>query len=109
MLGSLVRDGALTSLTAGSLVGRFGRDVQRFALKLAEEEMVHNVASDAHDLVSRPPGMRAELQRAGLAPLGEWLTETVPAAILNGSEIPDRPSVAGSAARPARRLWRSRL
>jgi protein-tyrosine phosphatase len=104
LLGSLVRDGVLTSVTAGSLVGRFGRDVHRFALRLVEEEMVHNVASDAHDLTSRPPGMQAELRQAGLAPLAEWLTEAVPAAILNGAEIPARPS----AARPARRAWRLR-
>ncbi len=99
MLGSLVRDGALTSITAGSLVGRFGGTVRRFALRLVQEELVHNVASDAHDLAGRAPGIAAELDQAGLAPLAEWLTETVPAAILDGGPIPARPAIA------LRRAW----
>lgn len=104
MLGSLVRAGMLTSVTAASLVGRFGDEARRFALALAREELLHNVASDAHDHSTRPPGMAAELDRAGLRPLTEWLTETVPAAILNGEEtIPPRPSTTLLRVQPARR------
>ncbi len=107
MLGSLVRAGVLTSITAGSLVGRFGETVRRFALGLARDEMVHNVASDAHDHVNRPPGMSSELQQAGLGPLAEWLTQEVPAAILSGDEIPPRPAVAlPGIATPRRPWWR---
>ena len=58
-----MRAGVLTSVTAGSLVGRFGGEVRRFALALVREELVHNVASDAHDAVRRPPASRAELER----------------------------------------------
>jgi protein-tyrosine phosphatase len=104
MLGSLVRDGALTSVTAGSLVGRFGARPKRFALELVREELVHNVASDAHDLRGRPPGIAAELERAGLTPLAEWLTQAVPAAVLSGEEIPPRPRFA-----PVRKLRRWRV
>jgi protein-tyrosine phosphatase len=104
MLGSLVRAGMLTSVTASSLVGRFGDEARRFALALAREELLHNVASDAHDHSTRPPGMAAELDRAGLGALTEWLTQAVPAAILEGAEtIPPRPSTAGLRLRPARR------
>jgi protein-tyrosine phosphatase len=107
ILDSLVASGVLTSITAGSLVGRFGNTVRRFALKLMQEALVHNVASDAHDLAGRAPGMRGELEQAGFAPLAEWLTEAVPAAILNGEEIPARPPVRLSGAGPTRR-WRRR-
>jgi protein-tyrosine phosphatase len=107
MLRSLVRGGVLTSVTAGSLVGRFGGVPRRFALMLVEEGMVHNVASDAHDLAGRTPGMAAELEQAGLAPLAGWLTEAVPAAILDGREIPPRPQVGHERIGPARR-WRLR-
>jgi protein-tyrosine phosphatase len=93
LLGSLVRGGVLTSITAGSLVGRFGNTVRRFALELMREELAHNVTSDAHDVSNRAPGLREELAEAGLAPLTEWLTEAVPAAILDGGEIPARPAV----------------
>jgi protein-tyrosine phosphatase len=133
LLESLVRSGVLTSVTAGSLVGRFGGQVRRFARRLLEQGLVHNVASDAHDTIRRPPGMTAELGEAGfgalgetgfgapgetgfgapgeagLGALGDWLTRAVPAAILSGEEIPARPgpSAAGEL-RLRRARWRRR-
>lgn len=94
MLRALIDCGMLTSITAGSLVGRFGSAVRRFAMGLVQEEMVHNVASDAHDDARRPPGIAAELEQSGLSALASWLTEAVPAAILSGEAIPPRPAVA---------------
>jgi protein-tyrosine phosphatase len=108
MLESLVRDGVLTSITAGSLTGRFGSEVRRFAQRLMEAEVVHNVASDAHDDTGRPPSIAEELQAAGVGPLGDWLTEEVPAAILAGDEIPPRPSLTMAAGRPRRWSWHRR-
>jgi protein-tyrosine phosphatase len=106
LLESLVRSGVLTSVTAGSLVGQFGGEVRRFALGLARDGLIHNVASDAHDHVQRPPGIAAELEQAGLAPLADWLTREVPAAILSGGEIPPRPAVDLSVSeRSQRRAW----
>lgn len=104
-LEAMVRGGALTSITAGSLVGRFGGEVKRFALELIREELVHNVASDAHDATRRRPGMAAELSEAGLDSLSEWLTQQVPAAILAGEELPPRPPVSLPLRRASR--WRS--
>jgi protein-tyrosine phosphatase len=107
MLTAMVSNGARTSITAGALVGRFGRTVHRFALALAHEGLVHNVASDAHDPHGRSPSVLAELAQAELAPLAEWLTQEVPAAILAGQELPRRPVV--SLAPPGRRSnsrWR---
>ena len=110
-LESLVRAGILTSITAGSLVGSFGGDVRRFALGLVRDGLVHNVASDAHDHLNRPPGIAAELRQAHLQSLGGWFTEQVPAAILAGEEIPPPPAGAieelqSRSARPA--WWRGR-
>ena len=98
----------LTSITAGSLVGRFGAPARRFALRLVDEGMVHNVASDAHDEIRRPPGVVMELEQAGLAPLAEWLTQSVPAAILDGGEIPRRPAVELAGIGHKRLRWRRR-
>jgi protein-tyrosine phosphatase len=107
LLRALVGDGALTSITAASLVGRFGKDVQRFASRLVAEEMVHNIASDAHDSHRRPPSIAAELDHAGLGDMGEWLTREVPTAILSGQEIPPRPPrVARPRRDPRRLIWR---
>lgn len=108
MLETLVGAGVLTSITAGSLVGRFGDRVRRFALSLVRDGMAHNVASDAHDCERRAPGIAAELAHAGLAPLADWLTEEVPAAILSGREIPPRPPSSLSEIAPRRRRWRLR-
>ena len=93
MLERLVASGVLGSLTAGSLDGRFGAAVRRFALELMRDGLVHNVASDAHDASNRPPTIAGELDRAGLGSLAGWLTQDVPGAILAGGEIPTRPEV----------------
>lgn len=105
-LRALVQGGALTSITAGSLTGRFGGEVRRFALALLEQGLVHNVASDAHDVHHRPPSIAAELREAGAQELAQWLTEDVPQAILSGTAIPARPPVDVHPAPPPRRRLR---
>lgn len=107
-LERLVGSGVLVSVTAGSLVGRFGRPVKHFAYKLVADGLAHSIASDAHGTAARPPSIGPELARAGIAPsLAEWLTESVPRAILDGRDIPERPAVEVAAARRLR--WPRRL
>ncbi len=106
LLESLVGAGALCSVTAGSLVGKFGEQVRRFALELMDGGLVHNVASDAHDPARRAPGMASEIAAAGFAPLTEWLTRAVPEAILTGQDvIPPRPVSKPAGPRPSRWRW----
>ena len=100
MLERLVQAGMLASLTAGSLVGRFGGTVQRFAQRLVTSGLIHNVSSDAHDCRQRPPGLSQPLASAGLHEQAAWLTEDVPAAILAGSDIPPAPIWPVLTARP---------
>ncbi len=90
-LARLVDAGVLTSITAGSLTGRFGREVRRFARRLLDDGLVHNVASDAHDSFSRPPGLAEQMEQAGYGALTRWATGDVPSAILAGEPIPARP------------------
>ena len=92
-LRALADSGVLMSVTAGSLIGRFGNQVRRVAFELAREGLIHNVTSDAHDDVRRRPRLREELQQAKLGALAEWLTELVPSAILADQPIPARPNV----------------
>ena len=47
-LYDMVKRGALTQLTAASILGKFGRDVQRFSLQCIEHNLSHLIASDAH-------------------------------------------------------------
>jgi protein-tyrosine phosphatase len=90
-LTRLVHAGALTSVTAGAFPGRFGSTVQRFALDMVRHGLAHSVASDSHDDATRPPGLRDELEDAGLGSMAGWLTEDVPGAILSGGPIPPPP------------------
>ena len=105
LLEALVNTGVLTSITSGSLVGRFGAHVRRFALRLARDGLVHNVASDAHDHSRRPPRIARELERSGLGPLAGWLTSAVPTAILNGEDVPPRPLDVDLSVPPGRQPW----
>ncbi len=108
MVRSLADAGVLMSITAGSLVGRFGGEVRRFALELARDGLIHNVTSDAHDSVKRAPGLAKEIEQAKLAGISDWLTRSVPGAILDGEEIPQAPVAALDAVRTGRRRWRLR-
>lgn len=109
LLRLLVGQGMLTSITAGSLTGRFGSEVRRFAASMVEEGIVHNVASDAHDRDSRPAGIAGPLRSAGLSAYADWWTREVPGAILAGEELPRRPAHAVAPMQPARRPWWRRL
>ena len=97
MLSSLVEAGMLSSITAGSLTGRFGGEVYDFAIELLEAGLVHNVTSDAHG-AHRPPGLRDEIlevadELPGIEAQLDWLTTEVPCAVLTGGGIPSRPGV----------------
>jgi protein-tyrosine phosphatase len=91
-LRRLAGAGVLMQVTAGSLTGQFGRTVQRFSQQLIDEGLVHVVASDAHDVDRRPPGLTPALQRAGLSASASLLTELVPAAVLAGDPVPAVPA-----------------
>ena len=52
-----IRDGCLLQVTAQSFSSRFGNTAQRSAESLMNSNMVHFVASDAHDTQDRPPDL----------------------------------------------------
>ncbi len=53
ILYNLVSKGAFTQITAASLTGRFGKNVQKFTHQLIEANQAHLIASDAHNTESR--------------------------------------------------------
>ncbi|WP_404330379.1 tyrosine-protein phosphatase [Mesobacillus maritimus] len=53
LLYKLVEKGALAQLTAGSVCGRFGKKIKSFSEQLIEANLVHFIASDAHNVTSR--------------------------------------------------------
>ncbi len=52
---SVAREGAWLQITAGSLTGRFGSAPRYWAERMLDEGVVHLLATDAHNLRSRPP------------------------------------------------------
>ena len=86
-LQALVEGGALVSITASALEGRFGQAARWYGLELLRDGLVHSVDSDAHDAVGRPPGLNAGIAAAaavlpGLAERVGSFTREVPAALL---------------------------
>jgi len=95
-LARLVNSGVLCSVTAGSLAGRFGSTVRGFAVELVSDGLVHDVASDAHDHLHRPPDLlsgfeAAEADIPGFRSQVTWFTLTAPVAILAGRTLPPAP------------------
>lgn len=52
-LKSLVDKGALAQLTAASYTGGFGKKIKKFSEELVENELIHFIASDAHNITNR--------------------------------------------------------
>jgi protein-tyrosine phosphatase len=85
LLASLVASGVKTQVTAGSLLGDFGPEAQRFAGEWIGREMVHFIASDAHNRKKRPPRMReaaAAVREIAGDDVADALTRRNPAAVI---------------------------
>lgn len=53
LLYQLVKNGALTQVTASSVAGYFGKNVKKFSEQLIEHNLTHFLASDAHNIYNR--------------------------------------------------------
>ncbi|MCP2033612.1 protein-tyrosine phosphatase [Planomicrobium sp. HSC-17F08] len=53
-LERLLRHGALAQVTSGSLVGSFGKAIQKTAFSLIEANLIHVYGSDVHNMSKRP-------------------------------------------------------
>jgi protein-tyrosine phosphatase len=93
-LTRLVSNGVLCQLTASALTGAFGSRVARFSSSLIEQRLIHVVASDAHAMTYRAPGLLEPVVNAGFERFMEYLSTDAPHAILSGDELPAMPAVA---------------
>jgi protein-tyrosine phosphatase len=62
VLRYLIQMGALVQITAGSVTGHFGRKVEKRTMRLLRLNMVHILATDAHNYTSRPPALSRALE-----------------------------------------------
>ena len=109
-LRALVAAGALSQVTAASLVGKFGRSSALAARRFLELGLVHVIASDAHSHDHRPPvlseGVAAAAAVVG-AEQARFLVSDGPASILAG-RVPSVP-VPGIGVVPPRRTFLARM
>lgn len=91
----LARD-TLVQINSGSLTGDFGRKTRRLARSLVRNGMVHFVASDCHDVRSRPMHLYKAYQwvmrRLGRAE-ADLLFKENPLRVVEGQPVPERPPV----------------
>ena len=81
-------------ITAQSLTGKFGPELARWCMQLLKEGMVHFVASDAHDLIYRPPRLdeaRGFLVNQFDEEYADLLLEVHPRAVIEGRPLEIRP------------------
>jgi protein-tyrosine phosphatase len=96
-LDEWLHGGCLVQVTASSLTGRFGQTAMRFAHKLLDENKVHFLATDAHNLQSRPPLMQEAFDLVAKkygTETAERLCITNPRAAFFGEEFPPQPAFA---------------
>lgn len=100
-----VRTGCLIQVTAQSLFGRFGSDAKDFTGELLERDLVHFIASDAHDCEDRTPRLDEArdyvTRRFGMERATRLLVAN-PKAVLEGRPVERPPS---PARRRKGRLW----
>lgn len=58
LVPEVLEKGALVQLNADSVMGQNGLRVKKFCHRMLKEQMVHFIASDAHDIRKRPPLLR---------------------------------------------------
>ncbi|MGZ5431905.1 MAG: tyrosine-protein phosphatase [Thermoanaerobaculia bacterium] len=58
VLAALLDHGVKTQVTAGSLTGEFGAQARRAAETFLRRNLVHFLATDAHNMTKRPPRVR---------------------------------------------------
>lgn len=91
VLHELVKAGALCQVNAGSLRGDFGDSARQSAFELINANLVHVIASDAHDLDGRKPELSfvpALLHGVDPEKVQLYLHE-IPKAIIADEAVPD--------------------
>jgi protein-tyrosine phosphatase len=92
LLFDLISTGAFAMVTANSILGGFGRAARKAAKVFLKHNLVHLIASDAHDAESRPPLLKRAVERA-MKIVGEEkaaaMVTVIPQAILDNRAIPD--------------------
>jgi protein-tyrosine phosphatase len=102
-LAAWLREGMLVQITTSSVLGKMGEHARKMSHTLLANRWVHFLATDAHNLTSRPPLM-SEARDLVAAKYGEPYADRLctenPTAVFNGQTLPeqDEPIYADEAA-----------
>ncbi|MFP5246152.1 MAG: tyrosine-protein phosphatase [Thermoanaerobaculia bacterium] len=94
LLAFYISHGARVQVTATSLTGAFGGEARRAAETFLRRQLVHFIASDAHNTDKRPPRMREALRvlhELVSEPVAQALTVENPRAVLENRGLPYDP------------------
>jgi protein-tyrosine phosphatase len=106
-LQTWVENGCLVQVTGQSLLGRFGRSAKSVAAKLMDRNLVHFIASDAHDPKDRTPALdeaHSQVVRKWGEARAESLFVTAPRKVLRGEVLYHEPP---EERRPRKWPWQS--
>ncbi len=107
-----LHQGSYMQITAQSLLGRFGSAAQKCAEQWLDEDRVHFIASDAHNLKSRPLQLRAAFD-AVAGHRGEQVANALfrdnPLAAFEGRSLPYEPEPANPDTKPFQYRKRKRF
>jgi protein-tyrosine phosphatase len=98
MMAEWIRNGCIVQVTAGALLGRFGSKAEAAAHLLLQRNWVTVLASDAHNLTSRPPNLgdgHAALAKQYGSEVADRLCIHNPRAIFYGQPLPPQPEPLG--------------
>jgi protein-tyrosine phosphatase len=92
-LAAWLREGMLVQITTSSVLGKMGETARKMSHTLLANRWVHFLATDAHNLTSRPPLMSEArdlvASKYGAAYANRLCTEN-PAAVFAGKDLPDQ-------------------
>jgi protein-tyrosine phosphatase len=107
-----LHQGCYAQVTALSLLGRFGMTAQRRAEGWLDDDRIHFVASDAHNLKGRPLQLRAAFdlvaKRRG-EDVAQALFHDNPLAVFEGRSLPYEPEQADPSIKPPQYSRRKRF
>jgi protein-tyrosine phosphatase len=93
-VAEFVEMGCLTQITANALTGFWGPKSQAAAERLLQKNLVHVIATDAHDVNLRPPVLseaRERVTELASASMAEALVMRNPAAVVAGHSLAASP------------------
>jgi len=111
-LAEWMRAGMLVQVTAGSVLGHMGKQAQRMAHELLSNRWVHFLATDAHNVTSRPPKMREAFEKVAEKYGSEYahaLCVSNPLAVFTGRPMPPQVEALNLYEDQNKKSWLRRL